>query len=237
MISLFAAALAVLSVATTSAQTINVEQPKPYIEVRGTAKTTIEPNKIEVTILLSELPSKGKITLSDQETQLATALTEAGVDLQNQLAVISQSKSGDKRKASYQYKNYLLTLTSGEELSGVFAAFDAHGVQNARVTRVTNDSQDETKMKMRAQAMKNARAIAETLAGAVGQKIDDAILITDISGGSDYYPNDYAMMRAAPKAAMETSMPTTIQMRPIEIEQSVSARFILMPRLPFVSAK
>lgn len=236
MVSLFAAAMAMLSIASASAQTLNIEQP--HIVVRGTAKTTIEPNKIEVAIRLFELPSKVKNTLSEQEKQLATALTEAGVDMKSQLVVVSQSTSSDKRKVSYQHKNYLLTLTTAEELAEVFAAFDAHGIQSANVTRVSNSDQDATKMEMRVQAMQNARTIAETLAGAVGQKIGDAIVITDnsVGGGPVFSSNDFVMMRASSEPE-EVSMPRTLQMRAIEVEQNVSVRFILLPRVPVTPAK
>lgn len=228
MISLLAAACAVLSVATASAQTVAIEQQKPYIEVRGTAKTTIAPNKIEVAVQLSELPSKGKVTLAEQEKQLATALAEAGVDVKKQLVVTSQSTSGDKRKISYQFKNYLLTVSTAEELGAVFTAFDAHGIQNAKVQRVTNDSQEAVKMQMRVEAMKNAQLTASTLAEAVGQTIGDAILVTDYNGGMDSYGNDFTMVRSAKVMMMSEAMPADLQMRPIEVEQNVTVRFLLL---------
>lgn len=214
---------------TAAAQTITVEDKQPFISVNGTAKTTLEPNKVEILIQLSELPSKGKVTLADQQKQLATALSDAGVDMKKQLVVVSQSTAGDKRKISYQFINYLLTVSTAQQVGDLFAAFDQNGVQNAAIVRVTNDSQDEVRTKMRIQAMQNAQKLAQTLAGAIGQTIGAAIEINDYSRSNTDDQMLYAETRMSIKTAnMSPELPSDLQLKPIEIEQTVSVKFVLV---------
>lgn len=223
--------LVLLASATTVASAKQKSEPKPFIEVRGSALTSIAPNKIEVTISLSESQSKGKITLSEQESSLAKALKAADVDIKKQLVVSSQSSSAQKRRGAYQYKNYLLTLYNAEQLATTFDAFNEFGVLSAKVKRTYNDSIDSVRQRLRIEAMNNALSTAKTLSGAVGQSVGSAIEITDYS--TDYSPSSdgpvYSRMASSNDSSQSEEL-AEVSLKPIEISQTLTVRFELLPK-------
>lgn len=198
----------------------------PYVEVRGAASTTVEPNKIEVYINLNEADSKGKVTLKELESGLASALKKAGIDATKQLVVTSQSSTAAKRNDAYQYKSFQLTLTSQQELSSVFEAFEEFGVANANVGRVWNDKQSQIEMEVKTAAVLNAQKSANILAAGLGQTIGRAIMIQDYSSSPEIMDGNVMFARAAYSKA-SASLPDDLQMRKITITQSVTVRFLL----------
>lgn len=209
---------------TATAQTC--PQQENYVEVRGVAKTMIDPNKAEISITLSQADSKGKLSMKELEEQLAKALKEAGVDAAKQLVVTNQTSEAEKRNQAYQFKNYILTITSAAEAQNVFDAFAANGVNNATITKVWNDNQDAIIEKLKSEAILDAQNTAKTLTGAIGQSIGSAIQITDFS-----YNNDVVFYDAVPRKAMASanvveSLPT-LDFKKIRIERTVSVRFLL----------
>ncbi|MEG1606724.1 MAG: SIMPL domain-containing protein [Mucinivorans sp.] len=205
------------------------QQPsRPYVEVSGSAFTMLQPNRIDISITLSEAPSKGKITLSAQQESLSKALKEAGIDIEKQLVVVSQSSAIEKKTIAYQFKNYQLTLTSADELSTVFNAFDQNGITTAEVTRMWNNTQAEVEQGLKIQAVKNAKATASALSDAIGQKIGKAIYIQDYSYSTPQFDN--VMVRGLAKAntaAVEPESFSQLQVKSIRLKQSVMVRFIL----------
>lgn len=209
---------------TATAQTCPPQEN--YVEVRGIAKTMIDPNKAEISITLSQADSKGKLSMKELEEQLAKALKEAGVNAAKQLVVTNQTSEAEKRNQAYQFKNYVLTITSAAEAQNVFDAFAANGVNNATITKVWNDNQDAIIEKLKSEAILDAQNTAKTLTGAIGQSIGSAIQITDFS-----YNNDVVFYDAVPRKVMASanaveSLPT-LDFKKIRIERTVSVRFLL----------
>ncbi len=220
-----------LLVATTSIASYAQEANcTPYIEVRGEASAMLKPNKIEVQISLSEEPSKGKVSLASQESTLAKALKAAGVDIKKQLTVTGQSSDVAKRNDTYQYKTFSLMLTSPEEVQAVFDQLSAHSIADARITKLSNDDTEMTRNKLRVEAMQEAQKIAATLSAGVGQSIGAAIQIIDYSGGGDAttYADGMMLMRSNAKA-MTGGIPDDLGVKQIELNQSVTVRFLLLP--------
>ncbi|MEG1463806.1 MAG: SIMPL domain-containing protein [Mucinivorans sp.] len=203
-------------------------QEKPYIEVGGKASRLVEPNRVEVRITLSEAVSKGKVKLAELESQLATALKQAEVDASKQLVVISQSSTSQKRATAYQYKTYLLTLTSADEVATVFEAFAANSVQNASISRMYNTDQEKIVKELQIEAMKNSQQTALNLTSAIGQTIAGAIQIQYWS--NDIPPVGYSsdnMLRS--KAVVESEeLPSDLKLRPIDVRCSVTVRYALL---------
>lgn len=199
----------------------------PYVEVRGAASTTVEPNKIEVYINLNEADSKGKVTLKELESGLASALKKAGVDASKQLVVTSQSSAAAKRNDAYQYKSFQLTLSSQQELTTVFEAFAEFNVANASVGRVWNDRQAQIEMEVKTAAVQNAKKNAAVLAAGLGQTIGVAIMVQDYSSSPEPMDGSVMLVRSNFAKSAAESLPSDLQMRKITITQSVTVRFLL----------
>ncbi|MFI3288382.1 MAG: SIMPL domain-containing protein [Rikenellaceae bacterium] len=213
----------------------------PYIEVAGESTATITPNKIDVNITLSEEPSKGKVKLSTLESNLAKALKSGGFDVKKDLKVVSQSSKSAKKKDTYQYKVYTISVRDNSELATLFSEIAEKEAGVAAVTRIINDSTDKVRMQLRIEAVANARIAAETLASALGQQLGMAIKVTDYSGGGEAVAyNSYPVMLRAGAMDMDgntPSIPTDVDMRPISLSQRVTVRFQLLPPTPCAEQK
>lgn len=214
-------------VAFTTATAQTCTPPQDYVEVRGTAYTMVMPNKAEISITLNQADSKGKLSMKELEDQLAKALKEAGVDTAKQLVIVNQSSEAEKRNKAYQFKSYILTVSSAAEAQTVFDAFANNGVNNATISKVWNDNQKEIVEKLKIEAMQDAQTTAKTLAAAVGQSIGKALQISDNS-----YTPTFAMMdsgflarKTSNSGALE-SLPN-LDFQKLKIERNVTVRFAL----------
>lgn len=221
---IFLSLLAIMALGATAQEQDNM----PYVEVRGTASRLVEPNRIEVLVSLNEADSKGKIKLSELESDLANALKKSGVDASKQLVISSQSSSAQKKSGSLQFKNFLLTLTSANQLDEVFEAFASSGVQNAQIMRMYNVDQKSIVAELQVEAMTNSMQTAQTLALAIGQKIGSAIQIQYWDNPiSPIYMSDN-MLRTK-SAGMESApeLPDDVKLKPINMQVSVTVRYFL----------
>lgn len=202
----------------------------PYVEVQGKASRLVEPNRIEVRISLSEAVSKGKVKITELESKLATALQQANVDASKQLVIVSQSSAAQKKTGVYQFKNYLLTLSSPEEMSALFDALAANGIQDASVGRMYNTNQDQIDKELQAEAMLNSKQVAQNLAKSVGQSIAEAIQIQYWANGPsvNYGSENMLLMRAKSADVTMSSLPEDLTMRPINVQVSVTVRYLLL---------
>lgn len=204
-------------------------KPDPYIEVRGYAKTMITPNKAEITIVLNQADDKGRSSMEDMESQLAKALSAAGVDAATQLKLSDQTSEAYKRKKALQFKRYVLTVNSSEEMQNVFSAFEDYTIKNATVTRVWYDKEEEVNKALKIEAIKNARETAKSLVEAIGQNIGKAIFIQDFSYGS----NEIVRTKAARYSVMAESADSLASelpiadFEPIKVERTITVRFLL----------
>lgn len=204
-------------------------QEQSYVEVNGTATDTIEANKIEILITLTEEPSKGKVSLDEQQSNLQKAFTEAGVDIKKQVNMVNQSQATAKRTNVYQYKSFLLTVESVEALNSAFTALDNYKIPEVRISRYYNDKADQVIMELKAQAVLDAQRSAQNLAQALGQSVGKAIRITDFSNGARLMYDSPIMLRSATNNSDggTGSELMGVELKPIVLNQSVTVRFLL----------
>lgn len=129
-------------------------------------------------------------------------------------------------------KSYVLKVSSADMLAKVFSSLADINITNMDINKVTRNDLPELKMKLRGEAMKAAKANAEALAGAVGQKVGKAFQITDYNsfgGGEIMYDNAAYKSRTsnvmfqAEGAADQDSL----SFKNLKLSYSVNARFIL----------
>lgn len=223
--------LAFISLWLFSTLLVSAQTPATYVEVRASASQEVTPNKIEIAISLNEADSKGKVTLKTQQDALAQALCNAGIDAKQSLVIVSQSSQAAKRSNTYQYINYLLTVSSAEELRLVFEEFASQGVSGVRVQRVANDSIEQVTSQLRAEAMQKAQRIARELAQAVGQSIGAALTIEYYSNSDEVssYTTGALLMRSNTMGQDSVpELPADLGIRPISVRESVEVKFALL---------
>ena len=225
----FAIAFVAISLGLASAQ----EKNEAFIDINGSAKVKVIPDRAEIEITLRESDLKGKYTLKEWEDKLALALVNAGVDAKKQLSLYRQYVSPAKRKTINQYKTFKLEVYSAEEAQNVMDELVQNEISTGRVTKVWLADRDAVADSLKVEAIRKAKHDATVLAEAIGQSVGSAIRI-------NYYPSRPAVVYrnvmlkssgAETMAIAEDSAPVLpqINFEEIEIEENVTVQFVLNP--------
>ena len=226
-----AAGLLLLSTAA-AAQTDN--QFQSYISVSGSASREVTPNEIYIGITIDESEGRnGKVTVAEKERQMTERLTGLGIDVEKDLQV--GNMSGDlknyilRRDKVQTRKDYVLKVGDAQTLAAVFASLREINISDMHLIKATRSDLDDIRMELRAEAMRNARATADTLAEAIGQKAGKAFMINDNSyyGTGTVYFNAMPMARAAKTEAADNAETAQLEFQDMKVECSVNVRFVL----------
>lgn len=178
--------LALLLSMNSFAQTSNLKETS-HIEVTGIAEKEIVPNEIYIEICINERMEKGrKVTIREQEAALKKELTSIGVPLEN-LSISNLNaniaKIGWWREKVLASANYDLKVNDASKLKGVFNAFESLKIKKADIVKATHSKILEFKKQNRINAIKSAKAKADYLLNAIGQKTGKPIRIYENSNG------------------------------------------------------
>ena len=201
---------------------------RPTVSVNGQAKITAPLDEIFLSITLKESDSKGKIDLEQQRVAMLRALRKCGINTEEQLRLADMASSFFKRKGSLASSQYELKVGSAEEARKVFEALDDAGIANVNIARATCSKIEEYRSEARREAIRNAKARAEELATAIGQSIGACYEINDYSNSQPVvYRANMLAKSAMADGLVEESAEPEVEFKPIEINYSVSAKFIL----------
>ena len=201
---------------------------RPTVSVNGQAKITAPLDEIFLSITLKESDSKGKIDLEQQRVAMLRALRKCGINTEEQLRLADMASSFFKRKGSLASSQYELKVDSAEEARKVFEALDDAGIANVNIARATCSKLEEYRSEARREAIRNAKARAEELATAIGQSIGACYEINDYSNSQPVvYRANMLTKSAMADGLVEESAEPEVEFKPIEINYSVSAKFIL----------
>lgn len=161
------------------------------IEVSGSAEKLVTPNEFTFKItLLERIENKQKITIELQETNLRDELAKLGVDVAKDLSIYDISSSYFRQKKVKDVlgtKDYRLKIRDLNKIAQLqeladrinIGKLDLIGTENTEITRFRR----ETKI----DAIQAAKAKAEYLLAAIGQKIGSAVYIKEVEEESANY--------------------------------------------------
>lgn len=207
------------------------EAYKSFIQVNGRAEKEVAPDQFYLSIVINEIDSKGKISVENQQRDMVAALKRIGVDVEKNLKVANMSSSYFKKSTSLSTAKYQLELGSPAMVAKVYSALGDMGISNISIVKVSNSKIDELKEQVRVEAIRNAKATAATLAGAIGQSIGKCFYIYDSNNDviPAYYDNAVVMrtMAKAPGAVEEAAADEPLDFKTIKLTCGVTAKFVL----------
>ncbi len=228
LISLAATALSL----GATAQNYTIPHIENYVEVTGTSEITLKPDLFFLKITLDEGDSKVKIVFKSQEKQLISKLKEIGINTNEQLKIENLVSQYEKRNNTKTRANYILELTTEEQIAEVYEVLDDLDISQAYIMRTESTSINEARTIARKEAMLNARTAAEELAKTLGQEVGNCFYIHDHS--NDYTPsnNNYEYR---PLYARNTTMQqetdsnnsTILEVKEIKYTYRVDTKFYL----------
>lgn len=160
------------------------EKNIPYIEVIGSASQKVVPDKIFLSIGLSEKSIQKKTwTISEQETSLFQVLDQLEIS-RDQLALSDTNASiirRKKRETGVRFeKEYILELKNASQLSAVFTQLQQRNIKEVNVTKTESSKIIELRKEVRIEAIKLAKAKAEYLLEAIGETIGRPLEIREL---------------------------------------------------------
>lgn len=162
---------------------------KRVIEVTGSAETLITPNEFTFKITINErIEDKKKITIETQEANLKTELSNLGVDVNKDLTVFDLTStyvSRKKTKDTLGSKDYRLKIKDLAKIERLQEIADRLSVANLDLIESTHSDLTTFRKETKMEAVKAAKAKAEYMLGAIGERIGKSVYVKEVEDESD----------------------------------------------------
>ncbi|MGB5983642.1 MAG: SIMPL domain-containing protein [Nonlabens sp.] len=217
---------------TGFAQTKNfIDQP--YLETSATVDTLVTPDRIHLTIVLSESDSRNKKSTERLEQDMIKVLESLKIDVDKDLTVANFDSNYRKyflrSKKVLKTKIYKLVVKDAYKLSQVFTGLEEEDISNVSVTKAEYSKKDELLQLLKIKSIKQAKKNADALTKALDQKVVKAIRISDQSRFVNWSPRDNSvnMMAMESKLATEENSIQNINFQDLKFSTTVNVTFAI----------
>ncbi len=202
------------------------EEQKPYIEVTGSAELKVVPDEIYLSILLNEKDVKDRRSVASLEKDLVAVLRNLHIPVEN-LSISGANSKLEKAfwtgKRIYARKNYILKLTSANDIGQVLRDLEAKGISNVNLHHTDNSEIQKYRKEVKINAIKAAKAKADYLLNAIGEKTGKPIYIQE-RNYQHYYGRSNAMLQSS--VSMKTrAVDYQLDFKEMTLHYEIFARF------------
>lgn len=204
-----------------------------YIEVVGSSKREVTPNKIYLSVQINEKDNKGKVSLEELETKMLQKLQELGLDLEKQVSIKDLGSNFQfyllLKTNVYTSKSYEILVYDGETAGKVIVELAKQDISNISVSKLEHSDIENITLEVKQEAIKNAQTKAKNLVSALDQEIGKAIHIQEFDDPEDLYDalqGRVVGVRIRGYAASEAALPS-LNFESITIESRILVKFIL----------
>ena len=206
----------------------------PYVETSAKVDTLVIPDRIYLTIILTEKDTKGKISLESLEQKMTDRLTSIGIDLSKQLVTFDLSSNFRKYFLKQQdvlkAKSYSLLVYDAKTAMKVIVELESENISNVSLEKTEYSKIEQLKLELKTKAILRAKENALCMANPLNQKIGNAIFISDVSNISDVLQGRLAGVQVRGISSMSKSStyePIDIEFQKIKVETEVNVKFRL----------
>lgn len=207
---------------------------QPYIETIATVDTLVIPDRIYLSILISESDTKGRQTVEELEESMATKLKGIGIDLDKQLSLSDLSSNFEKyflrKQDILKTKSYELLVYDATSAGQVIYEMENIGISNVDIEKTEYSKIVDLKLKLKSSAAKKAKNQAESIAKSLNQTIGKAIYVTDLQTDiANALQGRVAgiVVRGYSSKNKEEYKPVPIEFEKVKIESTLNVTFIL----------
>lgn len=193
----FVAAIATLILATiTSSASLAQSNVQPYIDTNTTIEREVTPNEIHLRITIDEKEYKGKKTFEEAQKAMLKVLQANNIDIDECLSINYMDSEVSYKAFSKNIKaktnaTYTLKLNNVNTMQAIISSLEEQQISNIVLAATKYTHENILKAQMGVEAMQQAKAEAEMLAGAIGQQIGKAISINYYTNNVEYQPRMY----------------------------------------------
>ncbi|MDL2251229.1 SIMPL domain-containing protein [Odoribacter sp. OttesenSCG-928-J03] len=207
----------------------------PYIETSAKVDTLVIPDRIYLTIILTEKDTKGKISLESLEQKMADKLTEIGVDLSKQLTIFDLSSNFKKyflkQPDVLKAKSYSLLVYDAKTAMKVIVDLESENISNVLLEKTEYSQIEQLRLELKTKAILKAKENALSMANPLNQKVGNAIFISDFN---DLFNNVLQGRVAGVQIRGISNLnkssayePIDIEFQKIKVEAEINVRFRL----------
>lgn len=202
---------------------------QPYLETTAQVDTLVVPDKIYLSIYLSESDTKDRKSVEELENRMEQKLRELGIDTQEQLSLASLSsdfkdyflrKTGVLKSKYYSLLVYD-ALTAGQVIQGL----ESIGIANVNFQQAEVSNLETLKVQLRGKAVAKAARQAEVMVRAVGHNIGRTLYISDMNTGIVY--SSRGAMAEMTMAKSDSFEPIDVDFEKVRVSSTVSVKFAI----------
>ncbi len=207
---------------------------KPYLETSALYTTTVVPDKIFLSILITEADTKGKTSVEELENKMAAKLKSLGIDIKKQLTLEDLASNFQKyflrKKDVLKNKSYTLLVYDAETAGKVILGLESIDISNVQLAKTEYSKLEELKIELREKAVAKAKTQAEALLKPLDQKAGKALYISDMNTNMGVFDARARNVKMAYTTARQESdfQPLDIEFDKITVQSSVTVYFEIL---------
>lgn len=210
---------------------------QPYIETISSVDTLVIPDKIFLSILISEKDTRGKITVEELEDKMNTKLTQLGINTNKQLSLLDVTSNFKnyflKNRDILKNKTYSLLLNNTETAGKVIVALEAIGIANVYLTKTEYSLLEKLKSELKQKAILKAKIQAEIMLKPLNQKLGNVLYISNYNIKPNNIRNNYGFQTvsgikirgAGTVSSNKKYKPVSIEFEKIKVGSTVAVKF------------
>ena len=206
---------------------------QPYLETSAEADNLVIPDRIYLKITISENDTKNKKSVEELENIMVQKLKNLGIDTNKQLLMNDLASNYKKYvlKTSdvMKTKSYDLLVFDGLTAGKVIQELENEDISNIQLLKTQHSQEEKILADLKKRAIIKAKKNANNIANAIGQKVGNAIFISDSKINLNLNSNAFlntSFGYNAPKQKEEFE-PADLNFRKIGFSASLSATFKL----------
>jgi len=205
----------------------------PYLETSAKVDTLVTPDRIYLSILITEKDTKGKTSVEELENRMAVKLKQLNINLDKQLT-LSDLASNFKRYFLKQQdvlksKAYTLLVYDAVTAGKVMVALEEIEISNVHLEKTEYSKIEELRIRLKSKAVQKSKSNAMAMVMPLKQNIGNAIYISDFGNIENQMQGRLAglMVRGYSSKALEDVKPIEIEFEKIKVESEVKVTFKL----------
>lgn len=156
----------------------------PFIEVIGTAQKEVTPDRIYISILLTEKTVNNQdFSILVQEEKLKEIIKKNNIDFKNLFlsdAMSEITKNKKKDTGVKLTKEYTLILKNAEEVTTIFEELTDFGIKEMSIKKTEYSDIENARKEVREKAIKIAKEKAQYLLSAIDEQIGKPLEIKEV---------------------------------------------------------
>jgi uncharacterized protein YggE len=224
--------LFLLAVNKTFAQKNYIDQP--FVETSAKVDTLVIPDRIYLTIIISEKDTKGKTSVEELESKMVNKLNSIGINLSKQLSLNDLSSNFKKyflkQQEVLKAKSYSLLVYDAKTAVKVIVELENENISNVNLEKTEYSKIEELKLELKSQAVLKAKLNAISMTKPLGQKIGRALFISDLDNDYSGLSGQVSGIRVrgySSKVKASSYESIDIEFQKIKVEMEVNAKFLI----------